>query len=347
MSLIERIRNHREPPLFVAELSGNHHQDFDTAKNLVALAARNGADAIKLQTYTADSITLPSTQPEFMVQEGLWKGRSLHELYQEAATPYEWHKPLAAHAATLGIQLFSTPFDEAAVDFLEEEINPPVYKISSFEVTHIPLLRRVAQTRKPVLMSVGMAEESEIANAVNSLKTNGCPEVVLLKCVTQYPSVPEGFHLQSMGTLADRFQCEIGLSDHTLTNEVALAATALGARVIEKHFTDDRNAGGIDAAFSLEPRELKTLTREIRTVHSALGSPEIGSAKQDADQRRFRRSIYTTRPIRSGEVFSRENLKIVRPAHGLAPERWFTVIGKTASRDLPEHAPLQSGDWVE
>ena len=254
MSLISRIRDCSQAPAIVAELSGNHHQNFDTAKRLIELAAQYGAGAIKLQTYTADSLTLPSKTPEFMVKGGLWDGQSLHELYQQAATPYEWHAPLAKIAKDHGLPLFSTPFDEAAVDFLESEIDPEIYKISSFELTHIPLLERVARTGKPVIMSTGMANEQEIDEAVSALRDYGSDDIVLLKCVNEYPSSADGFNLHSMQTLSTRFDCIIGLSDHTLSNEVALASTALGARIIEKHFTDDRSAGGIDAGFSMEPK---------------------------------------------------------------------------------------------
>ncbi len=346
MSLIDHIRDHAKPPLIVAELSGNHHQDFDTAKRLIELAATNGADAIKLQTYTADSLTLPSRNPEFMVTEGLWKGYSLHDLYEKAATPYDWHKPLHEFAKQLGLPLFSTPFDEAAVDFLEDAIDPEVYKVSSFEATHIPLLQRIAATGKPVIISVGMANSSEIQEALQALRHNGCPAVVLLKCINEYPSAAEGFNLRSMNALAWQYDCEIGLSDHTVGNEVSLAATALGARVIEKHFTDDRAAGGIDAEFSLEPAELAALALQTKTVHSSLGSEAIEEASQDSKQKRFRRSIYISKPIKQGETLSCENLKVVRPSLGLRPNRWLEVLGKTASRDLDEHAPLQEGDWV-
>ncbi len=346
MSLIDRIRDHAKPPLVVAELSGNHHQNFDTAKRLVELAAKNGTDAIKLQTYTADTLTLPSREPEFMVTGGLWDGKSLHELYQEAATPYEWHAPLAEFARELGVPLFSTPFDESAVDFLESAIEPELYKISSFELTHIPLLERVAKTGKPVIMSTGMATEQEIDDAVATLRKHGTADIILLKCVNAYPSNPDGFNLRSMETLAKRFDCETGLSDHTLSNEVALAATALGARVIEKHFTDDRNSSGIDAAFSLEPAEMKGLVEQVRIVHSCLGSEKIDAVNQDAEQLRFRRSIYVSKNIRQGETLSSENLKIIRPALGLPPKRWTEVIGKTAAKNLEAYKPLKEGDWV-
>ncbi len=346
MSLIDHISDPSKPPLIVAELSGNHHQCFDTAKQMVKLAIENGADAIKIQTYTADSITLPSNSNEFILSSGIWKGKNLHELYQEASTPYEWHAPLYEYASSLGKPLFSTPFDENAVAFLESSINPEIYKISSFEVNHIPLLECIAKTGKPIVMSTGMATESEIQDAVEALKSNGCQDLILLKCVSEYPSRNDGFHLRSINTLASRFDCLVGLSDHTLTNEVSLAATALGARVIEKHFTDSRLDGGIDSEFSLEPQELQVLVNQIHSLHSSLGSDKIGPTRQDAHQLQYRRSIYTSKPIRKGDILSSDNLKIIRPALGLAPKYWDDVLGKTASKDIRQHSPLKIGDWV-
>lgn len=346
MSLIDHISDPSKPPLIVAELSGNHHQCFDTAKNIVKLAIENGADAVKIQTYTADSITLPSKSKEFILSSGIWKGRNLYELYQEASTPYEWHAPLSEYARSLGTPLFSTPFDENAVAFLESTINPEIYKVSSFEVTHTPLLKRIAETGKPVIISTGMATESEIHEAVEALRSNGCQNLILLKCISEYPSQNDGFHLRSIITLANKFGCQVGLSDHTLTNEVALAATALGARVIEKHFTNSRKDGGIDSDFSLEPQELQLLVNQVHSLHSSLGSDKIGPTKQDAHQLRFRRSIYTSKPIRKGDLLSKENLRIIRPATGLAPRYWNDILGKTASRDIEKYSPLQIGDWV-
>jgi N-acetylneuraminate synthase len=346
MSLIGHIYDLSKPPLIVAELSGNHHQCFDTAKRIIKLAAENGADAVKIQSYTADSITLPSNSAEFLLTAGLWEGRNLYELYQEASTPYEWHAPLSEYAQSLGIPLFSTPFDEDAVEFLESTINPEIYKISSFEVTHTPLLKRVAETGKPVVMSTGMANEYEIHDGVKTLKSNGCQDIVLLKCVSEYPSANDGFNLRSMTTLANLYNTQIGLSDHTLTNEVAMGATAMGARIIEKHFTNSREEGGIDAAFSLEPCELGKLVSQVHALHTALGSDKIGETKQDAHQLQFRRSIYVSKTIKKGEILSDKNLKIIRPSLGLPPKYWGEIIGKRASKELIEYSPLKLGDWV-
>ena len=344
MKLIDRILDSSLPPVIVAELSGNHAQNFDTAKAIIQAAANAGADAVKLQTYTPDTITLKSNRPEFLVQEGLWAGQRLHDLYRKACTPYEWHRPLFEYAKSLGLPLFSTPFDESAVDFLEKAIRPELYKIASFELTHLPLLERVAQTGKPVVLSTGMASEEEIDEAVDTLRIHGAPEIILLKCVSAYPSKPEGFNLLSMQTLAENFNCPAGLSDHTLSNDVAIAAVALGARLIEKHLTDDRAAGGIDAGFSLEPAELASLCGQSKRVHAALGSPELSASEQDEDQRQFRRSIYAAKAIAKGQAFTPQNLRIVRPATGLAPKHWKQVLGLSAQRDIKAGEPLTTED---
>lgn len=344
MDLIEHILDPRKPPLIVAELSGNHGQKLDTAKRIIEAAAEAGAHAVKLQTYTPDSITLDSDRPEFLVQGGLWNGRRLHELYGEASTPYDWHAPLATFARKLGIEIFSTPFDESAVDFLEQSIKPQLHKISSFELTHLPLLKKVAHTGKPVILSTGMASEDEVAQAVSTLRDNGASELVLLKCVSAYPSQPEGFNLRSMSTLAKRFDCQTGLSDHTLSNEVAIASVALGARIIEKHLTDSRQAGGVDAGFSLEPHELKELVDQSQRAHAALGSPRIESSPQDSKQTHFRRSIYACEEIKKGDIFTEQNLRIVRPSLGLAPKHWESILGTTAKRSIPAGHPLRAKD---
>lgn len=343
-NLSERILNKNKPPVIIAEMSGNHAQSYETAEKIVRLAAKAGADAVKLQTYTADTLTLPSTTEDFMVRGGLWDGYSLYELYQKAATPYEWHKPLAEIARSLGLEILSTPFDETAVDFLEEAIAPQIYKISSFEVTHIPLLEKTGQQKKPTLLSTGMATEAEIADAVAALKDNGCPQVVLLKCISAYPAAPTNYNLNSMPAMATRFNCPVGLSDHCLSNEVAVASVVLGARVIEKHFTDSREAGGIDAGFSLEPIELSQLVEQTRNTHAALGTSAIGTTSQDDSQLKFRRSIYVAKDIAKGEILDSQNLQIVRPSFGLAPREWKNVIGKRATQDLKAGGPLKKSD---
>ncbi|MCH6255879.1 pseudaminic acid synthase [Puniceicoccaceae bacterium K14] len=343
-NLADRILDTNKPPTVIAEMSGNHAQSYETAETIVRLAAKSGADAVKLQTYTADTLTLPSKNEEFMVRGGLWDGRSLYELYQEAATPYEWHEPLAKLARSLSIEILSTPFDETSVDFIEETLQPQIYKVSSFEVTHIPLLEKVGQQKKLTLLSTGMATEGEIEEAIAALKDNGCPDVVLLKCISSYPAQPKSFNLNSITTLAKRFNCPTGLSDHCITNEIAIASVALGARVIEKHFTDDRAAGGIDAGFSIEPDEFAQLVTQARNTHAALGCSQVGTTQQDVDQTKFRRSIYVSKNINKDEILSIDNLKIVRPSFGLPPKEWKNILGKRANKHLEAGTPLKQED---
>lgn len=333
------------PPLLIAELSANHRQRRDEAHRLIDAAAKAGADAVKLQTYTPDTITLPARTPRFRVGKGLWQGRYLRDLYAEAMTPWEWHAELATHARRRGLICFSTPFDESAVDFLERELHPPVYKIASFEVNHLPLLRRVGRTRKPVIMSTGMATAREIATAVRTLRQAGCPALILLKCVSAYPTKPDDFNLRSLVALRETFHVPAGLSDHTMTDEVALGAVALGAVAIEKHLTLSRADGGVDSGFSLEPAEFGRMARAVRTLHAALGRPVIGPTAQDRGQRRFRRSIFVARDVARGERLTPENLRVVRPADGLDPAYWEKVLGRKARRSLKAGTPLRTGDW--
>ncbi len=342
-----RILGEGRAPFLIAELSGNHRQRIGEAVRLIDAAAEAGAHAIKLQTYTPDTITLPVRTARFRVGRGLWDGRHLHDLYAEAMTPWEWHGELARHARSRGLVAFSTPFDETAVDFLEREMRPPLYKVASFEVNHLPLLRRVAATRKPVILSTGMATEPEIDAAVRTLRAGGCPALVLLKCVSAYPSRPDGFNLRALATLRARFGAPAGLSDHTLGDEVALGAVALGGCVIEKHLVRSRAAGGVDAGFSLEPAEFARMAAAVRTLHAALGDGALGPGAQDRGQRRFRRSIFVARDLRAGEVFTSENLRIVRPADGLDPAHWERVLGAVARRPLRAGAPLRAGDVAE
>ncbi len=333
------------PPLLIAEVSANHKQRFEEAIALIDAAAEAGADAVKLQTYTPDTITLPARTAPFRVGKGLWEGRALHDLYAEAMTPWEWHAELARHARRRGLICFSTPFDESAVDFLEREMRPPVYKIASFEVNHIPLLRRVGTTGKPVIMSTGMATEVEVALAVRTLHGAGCPALVLLKCVSAYPSRPRDFNLRSLTALRDTFHAPAGLSDHTMTDEMALGSVALGGCVIEKHLTRDRATGGVDSGFSLEPAEFARMAAAVRTLHAALGAPVLGPTRQDLKQRRFRRSIFVAQDVPRGAILTADNLRIVRPADGLEPARWDEVLGRRARRALKFGTPLRVGDW--
>jgi N-acetylneuraminate synthase len=329
------------PPFIIAELSGNHNQQLDLAMEMVEAAAKAGAHAVKLQTYTADTMTLDVNTDEFVIQErdSLWHGEKLHALYQKAATPYEWHASLFKRANQLGMLAFSSPFDEAAVDFLNE-LDVPCFKIASFELTDLPLIKKAASKGKPLIISTGMASLSEIEEAVVAAKEAGCRDIVLLKCTSTYPAEPSNTNLLTIPHLAQAFGCQVGLSDHTGGIGVSVAAIALGATVIEKHFVLDRSAGGVDAAFSLEPSELSSLVIETARAKQALGAVTYGGTEAEEKSKQYRRSIYVAQDIQVGELFSRKNLRIVRPAFGLAPKHWESVLGKPAKKRLGKGTPL-------
>lgn len=331
------------PVYIVAEMSANHGQDFDVAVRLLEAARASGADAVKLQTYTADTLTIDCDNEHFRIKGTLWDRRTLYDLYQEAQTPWEWHFKLKAIAKELGIDLFSTPFDETAVDFLET-MEVPCYKIASFELVDIPLLKKVAQTGKPVMMSTGMATLGEIEEAVTTLRQAGCDHLTLLKCVSAYPAPPEAMNLRTIPHMAEAFGLPVGLSDHTLGIAVAVAAVALGARVVEKHLILSRSDPSPDAAFSLEPHEFKAMADAIRTTEKALGAVHYGLTPKEAESRVFRRSLFATKDIKAGEVFSRENVRSIRPGHGLHPRHLEDVIGKRASRAILRGDPLSWHD---
>ncbi|MCC2615107.1 pseudaminic acid synthase [Aestuariibacter halophilus] len=330
-------------PYIIAELSGNHGQDLMLARQMIEAAAEAGAHAIKLQTYTADSMTLDVDHGDFVIkeQDSLWHGEALHGLYQKAATPYAWHEELFALANELGMDAFSSPFDEAAVDFLDD-LNVPCFKIASFELTDIPLIRKAASKGKPLIMSTGMATLSEIEQAVNTAREAGCEQIILLKCTSTYPADPANTNLRTIPHLRDAFGCQVGLSDHTGGIGAAVASVALGASVIEKHFVLDRNAGGVDAAFSLEPAELAALVTETERAWQALGEVCYGGSAAEAKAKQYRRSIYVSEAIKAGEPLGAHNLRIVRPAFGLAPKHWDSVQGAVATRDLAKGTAL---DW--
>jgi pseudaminic acid synthase len=332
----DRLVGADHEPFVIAELSGNHSQQLDIALAMVDAAAQAGAHAIKLQTYTADSMTLDVESDDFVIQEqdSLWNGEKLHALYQKAATPYEWHQLLFDKAKSLGMLAFSSPFDEQAVDFLDD-LNVPCFKIASFELTDLPLIRKAASKKKPLIMSTGMASLTEIEQAVNVAKLAGCDDIILLKCTSTYPALASNTNLNTIPHLRDAFGCQVGLSDHTAGIGASVAAVALGASVIEKHFVLDRNAGGVDAAFSLEPQELTLLISETKTAWQAMGEVRYGGTAAEDMSKQYRRSIYVCRDIGAGETFSADNLKIVRPAFGLAPKHWDNVLGKVAKQDLP------------
>ncbi|WP_370545300.1 pseudaminic acid synthase [Glaciecola sp. MH2013] len=328
-------------PFIIAELSGNHSQDFELAKKMVVEAGKAGAHAIKLQTYTAGSMTLDVDAGDFVIQEkdSLWAGEKLFDLYAKASTPYEWHGELFALANKLGMLAFSSPFDEDAVDFLAS-LDVPCYKIASFELTDIPLIRKVAQQGRPMIMSTGMASVSEIEEAVKVAKTHGCKELILLKCTSTYPALPENTNLVTIPNMRTTFDVQVGLSDHTAGIGVSVASVAFGASVIEKHFVLSRDAGGVDAEFSMEPDELKSLVAETERVHLALGQVTYGGSKAEEKSKQYRRSIYVSQPIEKGQMIARSDIKIVRPAHGLAPKHLDTVVGAIARCDMPIGTPL-------
>lgn len=332
-------------PFIIAELSGNHNQDFDTAIMMIDAAAEAGVHAVKLQTYTADSMTLDVDSDDFLIKEGdsLWHGEKLHALYAKASTPYEWHQPLFQHAASKGLVVFSSPFDEEAVDFLDE-LGVPCFKIASFELTDIPLIARAASKKKPLIMSTGMASLAEIEEAVETAWCYGCRELVLLKCTSTYPAMPQNTNLLTIPHLRQTFGCAVGLSDHTRGIGAAVASVALGAKVIEKHFVLDRSLGGVDAAFSLEPGEFKALVKESVTASQSLGDICYGGTEAEQNSKHYRRSIFVSQNIAAGEILTRENLKIVRPATGLAPKFFLQLLGQKARQNLCVGKPINWDD---
>jgi pseudaminic acid synthase len=328
-------------PFIIAEMSGNHNQSLEHALEIVRAAAKAGAHALKIQTYTAETMTLNSDKKDFLIDEKnqLWKGKSLFQLYQEAYTPWEWHEPIFKLSKELGMIPFSTPFDETSLEFLES-IGVPCYKIASFENTDIPLIRKVASKRKPMIVSTGMASLAEIDYLVNTIREEGCEDIVLLKCTSSYPASPENSNLNTIPYLSEIFRCHIGLSDHTLGIGAAVASVALGATVVEKHFTLDRRKGGVDAAFSLEPSEFSSLVKETKTAWQSLGSVFIGPTKEEEKSLQFRRSIYVSKDIKAGEILSKENIRIIRPGYGLEPKYYDLLLGRELRKDLTMGTPL-------
>lgn len=330
-----------KPAYVIAEMSCNHHGRYDEAERIVRAAKDAGADAIKLQTYTPDTMTLDSEQPHFTIQDTIWKGRKLYELYREAMTPWEWHAPLKKLADSLGLDLFSSPFDATAVDFLED-LGVPVYKVASFENGDIPLLKKIAATGKPVIMSTGMATLDEIREGVDALAKNGGGPLALLKCASAYPAPPEAMNIRAIPALAREFGLPVGLSDHTLGHAAAVAAIGLGACIFEKHLTISRAAGGPDAAFSMEPAEFKAMVDAIRSAERALGGGEVGPAPHEVPSRAFRRSLFVVKDVKAGEALSAENVRCIRPGHGLHPRHLDEVLGRKAARPIARGTPL---DW--
>lgn len=328
-------------PFIIAEMSGNHNQSLDRALEIVDAAARAGAHALKIQTYTPDTMTLDLDEGEFHISDpkSLWAGASLYTLYGEAYTPWEWHKPIFDRARQLGMIPFSTPFDDSAVDLLED-LDVPCYKIASFENTDLPLIRRVAATGKPLIISIGMATVSELDETVRAARQSGCRELILLKCTSTYPAAATNTNLLTVPHLRELFGCEVGLSDHTMGVGVSVASVALGATVIEKHFTLDRAAGGVDSSFSMEPAELKQLVEETERAWQALGQVSYGATEAEQKSLVFRRSLYVVQDVRAGDELTRENLRAIRPGLGLAPKYLEVVLGKKASRDVKRGTAL-------
>jgi pseudaminic acid synthase len=328
-----------QPPYVIAELSANHNGRFETALRIIDEAKRAGADAVKVQTYKPDTITLKSDGEGFRIKGGLWDGRTLYDLYEEAHMPWEWHKPLFEHARKVGITLFSSPFDTTAVDLLED-LNAPAYKIASFEAVDLPLIRYVARTGKPMIISTGMADAEEIQEAVDAARSGGCKELALLHCVSGYPAPTEDYNLQTIPDMIARYGTVVGLSDHTLDNTTAIASVALGAAILEKHFTLDRNGGGPDDSFSLEPEGLVELCQGARTAWQALGRVDYGRKSSEQGNAQFRRSLYFVKDLKAGDVITPDAVRSVRPGFGMAPKHLDAVIGRQVTTDVVRNTPV-------
>lgn len=327
------------PPYIIAELSANHNGDIEKALRLIELAKQAGADAVKLQTYTPDTITLNSQTEDFIVRGGLWDGRTLYDLYQEAHTPWEWHRPLFEHAKNLGITIFSSPFDNTAIDLLED-LNAPAYKIASFEAVDLPLIKYAASTGKPLIISTGMADAEEIQEAIDAAYSAGCKELAILHCVSGYPAPASDYNLATIQDMQNRFGVPVGLSDHTLDNTTAIAAVVLGACIIEKHFTLDRQGGGPDDSFSLEPADLAALCRDSKTAWQALGRVDYGRKSSEQGNVKFRRSLYFVKDLAAGDVITPDSVRSVRPGFGIAPKFLDHILGKKLNQSVEKNTPV-------
>lgn len=326
-------------PYIIAELSANHNGRLETALKIIEEAKKAGADAIKVQTYTADTITLNCDSEEFQIRGGLWNGKTLYQLYQEAHMPWAWHKPLFEHARKVGITIFSSPFDNTAVDLLEE-LNAPAYKIASFEAVDLPLIKYVASTGKPMIISTGMADADEIQEAIEAAREGGCKELAILHCVSGYPAPADDYNLRTIPDMMQRFGLVTGLSDHTLDNTTAITSVALGASIIEKHFTLTRSGGGPDDSFSLEPQELEALCRDSKTAWASLGQVDYGRKSSEQGNVKFRRSLYFVKSLKAGDVVTEDAVRSVRPGFGLSPKYLADVIGKKVNKDVVAATPL-------
>ena len=326
---------------FIAEISANHCQNYDLAKKLIKCAKINGADAVKLQTYTADTMTLKSNKKYFKIKSGLWKGFSLWDLYNKARTPLHWHKGLFKYGKSLGIKVFSTPFDETAVDFLES-LNCPMYKIASFEMTDLNLVKKVARTKKPIIISTGMANLKEIETTLKIAKKNGATDITLLYCVSNYPSSVDDFNMNNIKILKEKFSCKVGISDHSKDNRVAIASVVSGAEVIEKHIALDNQKKGFDIDFSLKGKEIKTLIDDINVAYKLISIKHFFRSKKENKSKIFRRSIFSTRIIKKGEKFSKDNIRVIRPGYGLQPKYYNLILNKKAPYNIEKEEPLRT-----
>ena len=320
-------------PYIIAEMSANHNGNIENAYKIIQSAKAMGADAVKILTYTADTLTLDSRLPDFIIDNGLWAGRSLYELYQEAYTPWDWHKPLFDVAREVGITLFSSPFDSTAVDLLED-LNTPAYKIASFEAIDLALIKYVAATKKPMVISTGMANQDEIQEAIDAAKSAGCKELAILHCVSGYPAPSENYNLRTIKDMVGRFGLVTGLSDHTLGNTTAITSVALGCSIIEKHFTMDRKGGGPDDSFSMEPCDLEELVKCSKIAHAALGSVDYGLKSSEVGNIKFRRSLYFVKTLKAGEIITRDSVRSVRPGYGIAPKHLDSIVGLRVTADV-------------
>ena len=339
MKINNRIISNGNEPYIIAELSANHNGSIERAYKIIDMAKVAGADAVKLQTYKADTITMDMRTPEFMIEGGLWGGQSLYELYDSAFMPWEWHKPLFDYAKKIGITIFSSPFDNTAVDLLED-LNTPAYKIASFEAVDLPLIKYVAQTGKPMIISTGMADAEEIQEAIEAAREGGCKELAILHCVSGYPAPAEDYNLRTLVDMQQRFGLVTGLSDHTIDNTTAIASVALGASIIEKHVTLDRNGGGPDDSFSLESEELKQLCVGAKTAWESLGKIDYGRKSSEQANVKFRRSLYFVKNIEAGEIITGEHVRSIRPGYGLAPKHLYKILGKKVGKSIKKGSSI-------
>jgi len=339
MKINNRLINVENPPYVIAEMSANHNGDINNAYKIIDMAKTAGADAVKLQTYKPDTITMDMRTPEFMMEGGLWDGQSLYELYESAFMPWEWHKPLFEYAQKIGITIFSSPFDNTAVDLLED-LNTPAYKIASFEAVDLPLIKYVAQTGKPMIISTGMADAEEIQEAIEAAREGGCKELAILHCVSGYPAPAEDYNLRTLVDMQQRFGLVTGLSDHTIDNTTAITSVALGASIIEKHVTLDRNGGGPDDSFSLEEEGLKELCMGAKTAWQSLGKVDYGMKSSEQESVKFRRSLYFVKDIKEGEFITSEHVRSIRPGFGLLPKNYEQILGRVAKCDIKLGTPV-------